>query len=180
MEVTAEQSRHVLVYNFHTSPENLSTLDKIRERSHNETLVIAPHAYFPERTCLKNLLVENLDVFDAIEYSGFQVRGVNFNRRSTRLAAAAGKPLVGNGDIHFLWQLNRTFTWIYSEPDVRSILSAVKQGLVQVQQSPLSWIEAASWWATNIWRSALPINPGSLNKIKDGRRFGTAQESVEP
>lgn len=179
MEVTAERTRHVLVYNFRTGPENLDTLNKIRERSHDGTLVVAPHAYFPERICLRELLVKNLDVFDAIEYSGFQVRGLNFNRRSIRIAAEAGKPLVGNGDIHYLWQLNRTFTWIYSEPDVQSVLSAVKQGLVQVQLSPLSWLEAGSWWATAIWRSALPINPAPLNKIENGRSFGTAQESVE-
>jgi predicted metal-dependent phosphoesterase TrpH len=180
MEVIAERTRHVLVYNFRTGRENLDSLNKIRERSSEETLVVAPHAFFPERTCLRGLLEENLDVFDAIEHSGFQVRGLDFNRRSDRLAAEAGKPLVGNSDIHFLWQLNRTFTWIYSEPDVQSVLKAVKQGLVRIQISPLSWFEAARWWTVAICRGILPISPDALNKIEDRRRFGSAQESVEP
>jgi predicted metal-dependent phosphoesterase TrpH len=180
MEVTAERTRHILTYNFRTGRENLNTLEKIRKRTHEETLVIAAHPYFPERSCLRNLLVENLDLFDAIEYSGFQVRGLNFNRRSARIAAEAAKPLVGNSDVHYLWQLDRTFTWIYSEPDVQSILNAVKQGLVRIHFSPLSWCEAAEWWATALWRRAFPINPPLLNKIKNGRSFGTAQESVEP
>jgi predicted metal-dependent phosphoesterase TrpH len=179
MEVTAEQTRHVLVYNFQTGPENLNTLNKIRERSHEETLVIAPHAYFPERTCLRDLLAENLDVFDSIEWSGFQVQGLNFNRRSARLAAEAGKPIVGNSDIHFLWQLNRTYSWIYSEPNVQSVLSAIKQGLVKIDISPLSWLEAATWFATARWRSVFATNPVPLNEIENGRSFGAAQESVE-
>ena len=49
MEVTAEKTRHVLVYNFRTCPEDLDTLKKIRARSRKDTLVIAPHAFFPER-----------------------------------------------------------------------------------------------------------------------------------
>jgi predicted metal-dependent phosphoesterase TrpH len=179
MEVAAEQNRHVLVYNFHTGPENLNTLKKIRERSGKETLVIAPHAYFPERTCLRNLLAENLDVFDAIEWSGFQVPGMNFNRRSAALAAEAGKPLVGNSDVHFLWQLNRTFSWIYAEPDVQSILTAIKRGQVKIHVSPLSWFEAATWFATNLWRNLSAKYPVSLDKVKDRRGFGTAQESVK-
>jgi predicted metal-dependent phosphoesterase TrpH len=180
MEVTAEGTRHVLTYNFRTAPERLDTLKKIRKHSRPDTLVIAPHAFFPERSCLRGLLRENLDLFDAIEYSGFRVRGLNFNRRSARLAAETGKPLVGNSDIHYLWQLNRTFTWIYSEPDMPSVFDAVRQGLVQVQTSPLSWYEAAKWWVAGVWRSTIPTKADRLDKIEDGRGFGASQQIVEP
>jgi predicted metal-dependent phosphoesterase TrpH len=206
MEVAAEPTRHILVYNFHTSAENLNTLKKIRDRSREDTLVIAPHAFFPGSVCLRGRLEQNLRIFDAIEYSGFQVRGLDFNRRSVELAAEAGKPLVGCGDIHYLWQLDRTFTWIYAKPDVQSVLSAVKQGLVRIQTSPLSWLEAADWWATTLWRYVFPVNPAPskhalgtlfpasrrdsrknrfafrnepLDEIEDGRCLGTAQKSVK-
>jgi predicted metal-dependent phosphoesterase TrpH len=118
MEVATEGRRHVLVYNFRTSAENLDTLQKIRDRSRENTLVIAPHAFFPGFVCLRELLEKNLDVFDAIECSGFQIRGLDFNRRSLSLAKQAGKPLMGCGDVHYLWQLDRTFTWIYAEPGI--------------------------------------------------------------
>ncbi len=168
MEVDIEQTRHILVYNFHTSPENLDTLKKIRDRSRNDTLVIAPHAFFPGFSCLRGLLKKNLDVFDAIEYAGFYIRGLDFNRRSIGLAKGAGKPLVGCGDVHHLWQLDRTFTWIYAEPEVPSILSAVKQGLVRIQTSPISWLEAAEWWATCLWRHAFPANPAPSRQGSGG------------
>jgi predicted metal-dependent phosphoesterase TrpH len=159
MEVTAEQTRHVLAYNFNTGYENLSTLKKIHEHSTENTLVIAPHSYFPGPSCLGKLLEKNLHIFDAIEYSGFLVRGIDFNRKSRRLAEKAAKPLIACSDIHYLWQLDRTVTWIYAEHDVESILHSIKQGLIRIQVSPLSWFEAAGWWATTRWRYIFPVNP---------------------
>jgi predicted metal-dependent phosphoesterase TrpH len=158
MEVTAERKCHVLAYNFHTGPENLNRLNKIHERSTEDTLVVAPHSYYPGRACLRGLLEKNLHVFDAIECSGFLVRGVDFNRKSLRVAQRAAKPLVACADVHYLWQLGRTVTWIYAEADVRSILHSIKNGLTRIQMSPLSWLEAAGWWATTRWRCAFPVN----------------------
>lgn len=193
MEVTTEQTRHTLVYNFRADAEDLNTLKKIRARSREDTLVIAPHPFFPGRICLRGLLERNLDIFDAIECSGFQVRHLDFNRRAVDLAAKAKKPLVGNSDIHYLWQLGRTFTWIYSEPGVLPVLRAVKQGFVRVQKSPITWLEAAQWWATSLRRYVFPVNPSldravpdasfpsrPSDKIEDGRCFGPAQEGMEP
>jgi predicted metal-dependent phosphoesterase TrpH len=169
MEVIAEKTRHVLAYNFGSNAEHLDTLTKLRDRSREDTLVIAPHPFYPSPVSLGNLLEKNLDLFDAIEYSGFHIRGINFNKHSSNLAQKSGKPLVGCGDIHYLWQLDRTFTWIYAEPEIPSILSAVKQGFVRIQASPISWSEAAGWWATTLWRYAFPVNPGPrICTEKDG------------
>ena len=158
MEVSTEERRHVLAYNFRTGSENLNTLAKIRERSREDTLAIAPHPYFPGRVCLRGLLKQNIDIFDAIENSGFQVPGFDFNRRARKTAHSHQKPVVGNGDVHMLWQLGKTFTWIYSERDVASILRAVKRGRVRVETTLLTYPEAARFWATIIWRYVFPIN----------------------
>jgi predicted metal-dependent phosphoesterase TrpH len=182
MEVAAEQTRHTLVYNFHTGAENLNTLAKIRARSREDTLVIAPHPYFPGRSCLRKHLEKNLGLFDAIECSGFQIPGMNFNRRGLKLSDRTRKPVVGNSDVHYLWQLGRTFTWIYAEPKVESILNAVKEGMVRVQHSNLSWLMAANWWANTIWRYAFPINAppvrSPLNGIEDGRCLGATEQGM--
>jgi predicted metal-dependent phosphoesterase TrpH len=168
MEVSTERAHHILVYNFHTGAENLNTLNKIKECSREDTLVVAPHPFFPGSGCLGRALEKNLDLFDAIEYSGFQIRGLNFNRRSMDLAEKTGKPLVGCGDIHYLWQLDRTSTWIYAEPDVPSVIRAVKQGAVRLQVSPISWFEAAKWWGATFWRHAWPANPAPAGNAWTG------------
>jgi predicted metal-dependent phosphoesterase TrpH len=158
MEVVAERMHHVLVYNFHTGKENLNTLDKIRSRSRRDTLVIAPHPFFPGPACLRGLLERNPDAFDAVEYSGFQIRGLDFNRRGVEFCKQTGKPLIGCGDIHYLWQMDRTYTWIYAEQEIESVIDAVKQGFIRIRISPLSWREAARWWVTTLWRYAFPVN----------------------
>jgi predicted metal-dependent phosphoesterase TrpH len=182
MEVTAEETRQVLVYNFHTGAENLNTLEKIRARSRNDTLVVAPHPYYPGRSCLRGLLEKNLGLFDAIEYSGFQVSGLNFNRKGVNLSARTQKPIVGNSDAHYLWQLNRTYTWIYAEPHMESILDSIKGGSVRMEQSKISWLRAMGWFANDLWRHVFPANAHPvklpLDKIEDRRCFGATQQGM--
>jgi hypothetical protein len=158
MEVSTEGGRHVLAYNFRTGSEHLNTLAKIRERSREDTLAIAPHPYFPGRVCLRGLLEQHIDAFDAIENSGFHVPGIDFNRRARKMAQKHQKPVVGNGDVHQLWQLGKTFSWICSEPDLAPILRAVKRGRVRVETTSLIYPEAARFWATILWRYAFPIS----------------------
>ncbi len=171
MEVTVEGCRHVLAYNFQTGCENLNRLEKIRARRREDTLVIAPHVYYPARSCLRHLLKSNLQVFDALEVSGFYTAHLDFNARTTRIAKEYNKPLVGNGDIHSLWQLDRTFTWIYSEAGLLSVLDAVKRGRVRVESSPLSASEVVRWWGSALWHYVFPLNSrpskGALRPIYD-------------
>ncbi|HYK91198.1 MAG TPA: PHP-associated domain-containing protein [Acidobacteriota bacterium] len=159
MEVSTEGPRHVLAYNFRTGPENLNTLAKIRALSNEDTLVIAPHPFFPGRLCLRGRVVQHIDVFDALEHSGFYLPGIDFNRRVRRLALKHDKPVVGNGDVHMLWQLGRTCTWIYSEPGVSAILSAIKRGSVRLETTPLSYSDVVRFWASTLWRYLFPVNP---------------------
>jgi predicted metal-dependent phosphoesterase TrpH len=162
MEVEAEGKRHVLLYNFRTGASNLDTVAKIRERKRADTLVVAPHPYFPGGTCIGPYLEPNIDVFDAVEVSGFHAPGLDFNRRARKVAGRHRKPLVGNGDVHYLWQLGRTCSWIYAEPELGSVLSAVKQGLTRVESSALSWREVAGFWATTLWRQNFPVRPAPI------------------
>lgn len=181
MEITVEKTRHVLVYNLTAELERLNSLETLQTFSNDDTLIVAPHPFYPGRSCLRNHFEKNLNLFDAVEYSGFVVPGLNFNRRAMKIAEKYSKPVLGFGDIHRLWQLGRTFTWIYAEPDTQSIFNAIKQGRVRIETSPLSYFEAASWFGINIWRKIFPVNSElrPSDKIKNGRSLGTAQESMK-
>jgi predicted metal-dependent phosphoesterase TrpH len=159
MEVRAEGRFHTLVYNFGTSWKNLNTFEKIRTRRRPDTLVVAPHPYFPGWTSLGSLLQRNIDIFDAIEYSGFFTSRLNFNRSAESAASRNGRPLVGNSDAHLLWQLGRTFTWIRAEAGVKSVIEAIRNGQVRIETNPLSFREAASWWTAAGWRYVFPARP---------------------
>jgi predicted metal-dependent phosphoesterase TrpH len=161
MEIAMEGRWHILVYNFRTGAENLNTFEKVRVRSRPDTLVVAPHPYFPSPKCLWNRLERNIGIFDAIEISGFHTKRLDFNQHARRVATAYSKPLVGNGDVHQLWQLGRTFTWIYSAPGIGPVVNAVKNGQVRVASAALSYSEVARWWATTLWRWAFPCPAAS-------------------
>ncbi len=164
MEVNVEGRRHVLAYNFQTSSEDLNTLERLRARKREDTLVVAPHSFFPAKSCLRSLLLSNLDVFDAIEISGFYTPVFDFNRRTRQVALKHGKPMVGNGDVHQLWQLGSTFTWIDSEPGIVPVLQAIRHGRVRVESTPLSFGQVTGFWASTIWRYAV-----SARKSHDAR-----------
>jgi len=156
MEVFVAGRRHVLVYNFRTGAPNLDSMAKIRALRRDDTLVIAPHPFFPAPTCLGRLLQRHLDVFDAIEISGFYTAGLDFNRKARRLALECGKTMVGCADAHYLWQLGETYTWIHAEPGIETVIRAVKRGQVRVETRPLSFQEVSRWWADTLRHTLFP------------------------
>ncbi len=165
MEVTVEGSYHLLAYNFGIGCEGLNSFEKIRRAARADTMVVAPHPFYPGTSCLGGLVDRNIDIFDAIEVSGFHTSHLDFNGRARKVAERRGKPLAGNGDVHFLWQLDRTYSWIYCEPGVVPALRAVKEGRVRVQSAPLSLQQAASWWAVTAWRYAFPANSRPVHPL---------------
>jgi hypothetical protein len=64
---------------------------------------------------------------------------VNFNRAAERWALRHGKPLVGNGDVHRLHQLDTTYSLVDAIADADAICAAIAEGRVQVEHTSLSW-----------------------------------------
>jgi predicted metal-dependent phosphoesterase TrpH len=139
------EGRHVLLINFAHGTDQVRTFDDLAKlKSRGNGLVIAAHPFFPDRTCLRSKLQAHADLFDAVEWSYFWTRGLNFNAPAARWAAAHGKPVVGNSDLHDLRQLGRTYSLVGAEPDPDAICSAIRDGLVSVQSSPAPPLELAS------------------------------------
>ncbi len=172
MEIITRERKHVLLHNFRAPYEQLDTLDKIRLRKRGDTLVVAPHPYYPARSCLGSRLQENIDLFDAIEHSGFFTRIFDFNRHARRVAASYDKPLLGNSDAHQLWQLDRTWTWVWAEPDVPSIMAAVRAGHTRLEADPLSMGEVLRWYraALNGMMAKVQYRQPALRPVRRSRK----------
>ena len=138
IELTLEK-KHVLVYN--TNPGDLKGIKKIRDlkrlRKNTNVLVIAAHPFFMYQSCLKEKLLENMGLFDAIEYVHFYRKQINLNKKAERVAKRFNKPLVGNSDAHNLWQMDYTYSLIDSKPDLKSVIKAIRSGNVKVATKPL-------------------------------------------
>lgn len=136
--------RHVLLVNFSDAAAQVRDFDDIRRLKRRENgLVIAPHPFFPDRSCLRSWLDDHAELFDAVEWSYFWTRGINFNSAAARWARTHGKPLVGNSDLHDLRQLGRTHSWVAAERDADAICEAVRQGRVEVRTAPVPALELA-------------------------------------
>lgn len=139
------QGRHVLLLNFPgPAAESVRTFDDVaRLKARHGGLVIAPHPYFPARSCLRGALDARADLFDAVEWSYFWMRGVDFNTPAARWARAHGKAVVGNSDLHVLRQLGRTYSLVDAPPDVAAICAAIRAGRVTMQTEPVPVLELA-------------------------------------
>lgn len=143
VEATIE-GKHVLLYNLDVPPERVRTFADLRRLRRPEWLVVAPHPFFPASYALRKRLVDEIDLFDAIEFSHFYTRRINFNRPAVRLAKEAGLPLIGTSDSHFVRQLGTTYSLIEGDLTVASVLTAIRKGQIRVESRPLAFRECAA------------------------------------
>jgi len=143
VEVTVE-GRHVLVYNCDVSVDKITTFAGLKRYRTPEWLVVAPHPFFPAAYCLREKLWQEIELFDAIEFSHFYTPRIDFNRAAVKLARALGLPLIGTSDSHLNEQFGKTFSLIEGSPNVESVLAAIKAGHVGVVSRPLSLAQCAS------------------------------------
>jgi len=119
-EATIE-GKHVLIYGITDAERkkiksfrDLRRMKKQLDKAGRSTLIIAPHPFYNTgimgKYCLGRKLVRNIDVFDAIEYSFFYLKRVNRNKKAVKVAKRYLKPMVGDGDIHVLSNLDMTYS----------------------------------------------------------------------
>jgi predicted metal-dependent phosphoesterase TrpH len=135
------QAKHVLLLNFTRAAAEVKSFDDLAELKSREPhgLVVAPHPFYPLASCMRDLMDHHASAIDAVEYNGMYASGLNFNKAAVRWAAARGKPLVGNCDVHRLAQLGTTYSLVDAEPEPQSICDAIRAGHVEVRTTPLSW-----------------------------------------
>lgn len=137
--------RHVLLLNFTSETESVHSFDDLaRLKSRERGIVIAPHAFYPIGSSLREQMDRHADLFDAVEYNAMFTSLLNFNTRAAQWAHVHGKPVVGNGDIHRLRQLGSTYSLVEAEPEPDAICEAIRDMRVDVHAQPLSMATAAA------------------------------------
>ena len=146
---------HVLLLNYSASAaESASTFDDLaRLRACGEGVVVAPHPFFPGPKCLGADLDRHADLFDAVEWSYFWLRGLNFNTPAAEWARRAGKPLLGGSDLHDLRQLGRTYSLVDAEPEVAAICAAIREARVSLVTEPAPLAQLAAVFGGMMLRS---------------------------
>lgn len=138
MEATL-QGRHVLLINLDFKKISVSRLEDLYSLRSENSLIIAPHPFYPSPVALRKKFVRHLKLFDAAEWSHFFCRHINFNLKMERVAKASGLPVVGTSDAHQRAQFDTTYSVLDAENlEPESIIQAVKQGRVKVVTRPLA------------------------------------------
>ncbi len=136
MEATI-QRRHVLVYNLAFEEISRSDIRSLARLKTQNSLIIAPHPFYPSHLALGNRLIRHIQLFDAIEHCHFYCRNIDFNKKALRVARQYGLPMVGTSDAHQRRQFHTTYSFIEAEPHPESIIQAIKAGRVEVVTRPL-------------------------------------------
>lgn len=142
------EGKHVLIYNLTeeesqqiTSFEDLKRLKQYKQEQNIPFLVVAPHPFFYGPMCLRNKIIEHLDLFDAWEHSFFYTKLISRNRRLIKLNKRYQKPLVGNSDVHHLKILGTNYTYINSEKNISSVFQAIKENKLELKTRPLAFFK---------------------------------------
>jgi len=169
MEVTIRK-RHVLLLNppLGKAFPDFSSLLHLRRP---DSLVVAPHPYFPNPRSLNGLLLKNLKLFDALEYCHFYSPRFNFfNQRAIGVSEFYGIPLLGNSDTHFLSEFGTTYSLIHAEKNPEAIFAAIRENRTEVITRPLSPIHLGFILARFL---NMKLQQKKLKAIeKRGLRFG--------
>lgn len=136
--------KHILVINAPREAADARTYDDLRTLKARcpGVLVIAPHPFYPIGSALGGDLDDLVDLIDALEVNAMYARGLDYNRHARVWAAAHGKPLVGNTDLHRLDQIDTTWSEVDADPDADAICAAIRAGRVVVRSRPLQWPRA--------------------------------------
>lgn len=142
--------KHVLLLNFGPEAETIDSfeaLEAMRQKT-PEGLVVAPHPFYPARSCLGRVLERQARLFDAVEFNAFYTSTINrFNDAAVRWAREHGKSIVANADVHRLWQLGRTYSIVDAAPNPNAICTAIRAGNLEIRTTPMSAWRAATYLA---------------------------------
>jgi len=140
------EEKHVLLINARPEHQAIRTFEALKEAKESSLLIIAPHPFFPKSSCLNGRFMQNRTLFDAVEFSHFYHRLINYNRKAERICRTYGIPLIGSSDTHMLRQFDSTSTIVEAEKTVSSIVQAIRAGRTEVVTKPLTL-----WQMVRIW-----------------------------
>lgn len=125
------KGKHILLLNMPFRPDSYTSFEAVLRQKTFDSLVVAPHPYFPGPTSLDGQLEAMPYLFDAVEYSCFRTSRIDFNREAVRFAEKHGLPIVGNSDAHQLQQLGVAYSLVEAEKTLEAIIQAIKAGRVR-------------------------------------------------
>lgn len=134
------ERKEILVYNIKSKYlKNIKTFEDLKKlkRKFKNMFIIAPHPFFKTGECLGKHLKEHIELFDAIEYSWFFTKIINFNKKAIKIAEKYNKPIIATSDAHHLKNFGNNYSLLNSKKDIKSIFSAIRRNKIKTKSDAL-------------------------------------------
>jgi predicted metal-dependent phosphoesterase TrpH len=140
--------KHIVVLNCDKEIEDVKSFQELADYKNKnpQILILAPHPFVFSLKSLRQRLLENIDLFDAIEMTVFSNKLFNFNKRAGEVTLKYNKPFIATSDTHFLKDFERGYALVNaSERTSEAVLSAVKKGNFQNRINPMGPFAMLKW-----------------------------------
>ncbi|MCF7835708.1 MAG: PHP domain-containing protein [Candidatus Marinimicrobia bacterium] len=135
------EGKDIVVLNCDKKIEEIKSMAELRnyKKQNPQILIIAPHPFVLSKKSLGKKLIENIDLFDAIELSIFSNSFFGFNKKAQKIAKKYSKPLIATSDTHNLNDLEKGYTLIDAEnKKIENIFSSIKKNKLQNKIEPMN------------------------------------------
>jgi predicted metal-dependent phosphoesterase TrpH len=133
--------KHIVVLNPPRGIEKVKHLKDLAGFKSPSSFWLAPHPFFPRKSCLQNKFFRYSYIFDAIEYSSFYTQKINFNYKACQIAQEFKLPLIATSDCHSFMQFGRTYSRINSKLNKQQFIKDLKNQKIYLHTQPLTWSE---------------------------------------
>src|SRR3989344_2583161 len=118
------------------------------------SLIIAPHPFFFISSIGKDI-EEYINYIDGIEHSAYYTNLLNRNKPALKIAKKYHKPMVGNSDAHYLYQIGTNYTLVDAEKNIEGVIRAIKKNKIQLNTQPISLFKFIKIFADLIFLAPL-------------------------
>jgi predicted metal-dependent phosphoesterase TrpH len=152
IEVSTKQGHLLVLGVTEIIPSGLDVRDTVEIARRMGGVLILPHPYHMWRHGVARKIKAGMAIVDAVESFNSRYIVGSANRKAAKVARRLGKPCVGGSDAHNARFVGFGRTFVESELDVASILSAIRDGRVSAggRQTPLRTYTRQS--LNNTWK----------------------------
>ncbi len=141
---------HVVILNATADVLSIKTFEHLAEyrKNHPESFIIAPHPFFPAGYALRKKFILHHALFDAVEFSWFFSRTIDFNLYAAKSAKIYDMPYIATSDTHDIRFLDAGYALIDAdEKSPEKIFEAIRNRAFRNVSAPKNILVLAAYMA---------------------------------
>jgi predicted metal-dependent phosphoesterase TrpH len=138
------KNKHVIILNAAVESQNIKSFEDLvaYKNKHPECFIMAPHPYYGLTFSLGKELENNIQVFDAIEYSWYHTKRINrWNKKAVDIAEKNSLPVICTSDNQFIKYFDYSYSIIEADKNIESVFKSLKSKEIKIVSRNLSLVQ---------------------------------------